>query len=36
MTAKQQRLTELLNRYKMDQISPQEYFQQKAKILAEP
>lgn len=35
-TAKQRQLEDLLQKYKMDQISPQEYFQQKAKILAEP
>jgi hypothetical protein len=36
MTTRQQQLADLLNKYKMNQISPQEYFQQKAKILAEP
>ena len=36
MTSKQARLADLLNKYKMDQITPQEYFDQKAKILAEP
>jgi hypothetical protein len=36
MISKQQRLADLLSKYKMDQITPQEYFQQKAKILAEP
>lgn len=36
MTSKQRRLEDLLNKYKMDQITPQQYFEQKAKILAEP
>jgi hypothetical protein len=34
--SKQARLADLLNKYKMDQITPEQYFQQKAKILAEP
>ena len=34
--SKEQRLADLLNRYKMDQITPGEYHEQKAKILAEP
>jgi hypothetical protein len=33
---KQQRLDELLNRYRADQITPEEYHQQRAAILAEP
>jgi hypothetical protein len=33
---KEQRLQELLSKYKADQISPEEYHQQRAKILAEP
>jgi len=33
---KEQRLQELLTKYKADQISPEEYHQQRAKILAEP
>ncbi|HOX55379.1 MAG TPA: hypothetical protein P5205_01430 [Candidatus Paceibacterota bacterium] len=35
-TAKQQRLDELLAKYKADQITPEEYHQQRARILAEP
>lgn len=35
-TSKQQRLDELLNRYRADQITPEEYHQQRAAILAEP
>lgn len=34
--SRQARLNDLLNKYKMDQITPQQYFQEKAKILAEP
>jgi hypothetical protein len=33
---KEQRLQELLRKYKADQITPEEYHQQRAKILAEP
>jgi hypothetical protein len=33
---KQQRLTELLRKYKADEISPEEYHQQRAKIMGEP
>jgi len=36
MTAKQRELADLLQRYKMDQITPDQYFHEKAKILAEP
>ena len=34
--AKQQKLDELLNQYRADQITPQQYHEQRAKILAEP
>jgi hypothetical protein len=34
--AKEQRLQELLRKYRADQITPEEYHQQRAKILAEP
>jgi hypothetical protein len=34
--AKDQRLQELLRRYKADEITPEQYHQQRAKILAEP
>jgi hypothetical protein len=34
--AKQQRLNDLLYKYKADQITPEQYHQQRAKILAEP
>jgi hypothetical protein len=34
-SAKQQRLSDLLRRYRADQISPQEYHDERAKILAE-
>jgi hypothetical protein len=33
---KQQRLDDLLTQYKADQITPQQYHEQRAKILAEP
>jgi hypothetical protein len=33
---KQQRLADLLQKYKADEISPEQYHQQRAKILAEP
>ena len=33
---KEQRLQELLQKYKADQITPEEYHQQRARILAEP
>jgi hypothetical protein len=33
---KQQRLSDLLQKYQTDQISPEQYHQQRAKILAEP
>jgi hypothetical protein len=33
---KQTRLTELLQKYKAEQITPEQYHQQRAKILAEP
>jgi hypothetical protein len=33
---KQQRMDELLRKYRADQITPEEYHQQRAKILAEP
>lgn len=33
---KQQRLDELLRKYRADQVTPEEYHQQRAKILAEP
>jgi hypothetical protein len=33
---KEQRLQELLRKYKADQVTPEEYHQQRAKILAEP
>ncbi len=33
---KQQRLAELLKKYKADQISPVQYHEQRAKILSEP
>jgi hypothetical protein len=36
LSSKQQRLTELLEAYKGDKISPAEYHAQRAKILAEP
>ena len=32
---KQQRLAELLRKYKADEITPEEYHQQRAKILSE-
>jgi len=34
--SKQQRLAELLQLYKSDKITPAEYHQQRAKIVAEP
>jgi hypothetical protein len=34
--AKQQKLDELLQKYRADQLSPQEYHEQRAKVLAEP
>jgi hypothetical protein len=34
--AKEQRLQELLRKYRADQVTPEEYHQQRAKILAEP
>jgi hypothetical protein len=34
--SRNQRLAELLDRYRRDQISPSEYHQQRAKIIAEP
>jgi len=34
--SKQQRLDELLEAYKKDQLSPSQYHEQRAKILAEP
>jgi hypothetical protein len=34
--AKRQRLDDLLARYKADQITPEQYHEQRAKILAEP
>lgn len=34
--AKQQKLDQLLQLYRSDQITPQEYHEQRAKILAEP
>ena len=33
---KQQRLAELLRKYKADEISPEEYHQQRAKVMSEP
>lgn len=33
---KEQRLQELLSKYKADQITPEQYHEQRAKILAEP
>jgi hypothetical protein len=33
---KQERLTELLRKYRADEITPEEYHQQRAKILGEP
>jgi hypothetical protein len=33
---KEQRLQDLLRKYRADQITPEEYHQQRAKILAEP
>jgi hypothetical protein len=33
---KEQRLTELLRKYKADELSPEQYHQERAKILAEP
>jgi hypothetical protein len=33
---KQQRLSDLLQKYRADQITPEEYQQQRAKILAQP
>jgi hypothetical protein len=33
---KEQRLAELLRKYKAEEITPEEYHQQRAKILAEP
>jgi hypothetical protein len=33
---KEQRLRELLGKYRADQVTPEEYHQQRAKILAEP
>jgi hypothetical protein len=33
---KQQRLAALLQQYRADQITPEQYHQQRAKILAEP
>ena len=33
---KQQRLAELLGKYKAEEITPEEYHQQRAKILSEP
>jgi hypothetical protein len=36
MTAKDQRLEALLQQYRADQITPQQYHEQRAKILAEP
>jgi hypothetical protein len=33
---KEEQLQELLGKYKADQISPEEYFKQRAAILAEP
>ena len=35
-STKEQKLNELLNQYRADQISPQQYHEQRAKILAEP
>ncbi len=35
-SAKEQKLNELLNQYRADQITPQQYHEQRAKILAEP
>jgi hypothetical protein len=34
--SKEQRLSELLRQYQLDQISPEQYHEQRAKILAEP
>ena len=34
--SKQQRLDDLLQAYRMDRISPEQYHTQRAKILAEP
>ena len=34
--SKEQRLKELLRKYKADEITPEEYHQQRAKILSEP
>jgi hypothetical protein len=34
--SKQQRLADLLRRYQMDEITPTQYHEQRAKILAEP
>ncbi len=33
---KQQRLAELLRKYRADQITPEEYHQQRTKVLSEP
>ena len=35
-STKEQKLNELLNQYRADQITPQQYHEQRAKILAEP
>jgi len=35
-SAKRQRLDDLLARYKADQITPEQYHEQRAKVLAEP
>jgi len=35
-SAKEARLAELLRKYKADEITPQQYHEQRAKILAEP
>src|SRR5690606_37701013 len=36
LTEKERKLAELLRRYKADEITPREYHQERAKILAEP
>jgi hypothetical protein len=35
-TTKDEKLAELLRKYKADELSPREYHEQRAKILAEP
>jgi hypothetical protein len=35
-TEKQQKLADLLRRYQADQVTPSQYHEERAKILAEP